>query len=185
MEPVRLRLGSGRRRWSDPFGFSWPLVVSLRRPRLRGLDFLGFPWILSSESRLFNGLRGLKRGQVYRVLFPGVSSAGTGACGRGHAEAQACSWGKLNLVSDFRQWFVVRAVSFRPPSIQNRLAPGGPGRGGPPSRGASARKHAFSEAKDRCSGPVLGRAPASLLLAFVPECDVDHSGRCGMALTEH
>ena len=23
-----------------------------------GLDFLGFPWILSSESRLFNGLRG-------------------------------------------------------------------------------------------------------------------------------
>ena len=31
----------------------------------------------------------------------------------------------------------------------------------------------------RCSG-----GPASLLLAFVPECDVDHSGRCGMALTD-
>jgi hypothetical protein len=30
-----------------------------------------------------------------------LRGAGTGACGRGHAEGQDCSWGKLNLVSDF------------------------------------------------------------------------------------
>jgi hypothetical protein len=43
----------------DPFGFSWLVAVLLRAFRFCGLDFLGFPWILSSESRLFNGLRGL------------------------------------------------------------------------------------------------------------------------------
>jgi hypothetical protein len=33
-------------------------------------------------------------------------------------------------------------------------------------------------------GPVLGRGPCgSLPLAYVPKCDVDHSGRCGMALS--
>jgi hypothetical protein len=40
------------------FGFSWSVVVSPRKSPRRGLDFLGFPWILSSESILFNGLRG-------------------------------------------------------------------------------------------------------------------------------
>jgi hypothetical protein len=34
------------------------------------LDFLGFPWILSSETRLINGLRGLKREQIFLALFP-------------------------------------------------------------------------------------------------------------------
>jgi hypothetical protein len=32
------------------------------------LDFLGFPWILSSESRLINGLRGMKREQFLSAL---------------------------------------------------------------------------------------------------------------------
>src|ERR1700729_2312666 len=32
------------------------------------LDFLGFPWILSSESSLFNGLRGIFAGEI--VLAP-------------------------------------------------------------------------------------------------------------------
>jgi hypothetical protein len=67
------------------------------------LDSLGFPWILSSESRLFNGLRGLKRGKVYGALFPWRLSATTGAFGRGNEEAQDYSWGKLNFVSDFLQ----------------------------------------------------------------------------------
>jgi hypothetical protein len=38
-------------------------------PRLWALDFLGFPWILSSESRLFNGLRSLKRGNFFLAAF--------------------------------------------------------------------------------------------------------------------
>jgi hypothetical protein len=73
---------------------------------------VGFPWILSSESRLFNGLRSLKRGIFFSALFRGVTSAGKGARGRGHAEAQDCSWRKLNSVSDFLQEIVVRAVPF-------------------------------------------------------------------------
>jgi hypothetical protein len=32
------------------------------------LDFLGFPWILSSESRLINGLRGIFRGRFFLSL---------------------------------------------------------------------------------------------------------------------
>jgi hypothetical protein len=31
------------------------------------LDFLGFAWILSSESRLFNGLRGINAGKVFEA----------------------------------------------------------------------------------------------------------------------
>ena len=38
---------------------SWPF--GRENPRLWGLEKLGFPWILSSESRLFNGLRGILR----------------------------------------------------------------------------------------------------------------------------
>jgi hypothetical protein len=36
-----------------------------------------------------------------------------------HAEAQDCSWAKLNLISDFLQGIVVRAVPFRPPQSKN------------------------------------------------------------------
>jgi hypothetical protein len=54
----------------DPFGFSWPLAVSLRKPPFIGLDCLGFPWILSCESILFNRLRGLKRGNFFLSPFP-------------------------------------------------------------------------------------------------------------------
>jgi hypothetical protein len=46
------------------------VAVSLRRPRSDVFDFLGFPWILSSESSLFNGLRGLKRGNFFLSPFP-------------------------------------------------------------------------------------------------------------------
>jgi hypothetical protein len=33
------------------------------------LFFLGFPWILSSESKLINGLRGINRGGNFRGVF--------------------------------------------------------------------------------------------------------------------
>jgi hypothetical protein len=64
------------------------------------LDSLGFPWILSSESRLFNGLRGLKL-----VFFScGLSVAHIpGTAGDGGAEEQDYSWGELNLISVFLQ----------------------------------------------------------------------------------
>src|SRR6476660_272747 len=86
---------------------------------------LGFPWNLSSESRLINGLLGINRAKV----FLGASSlamkgAGTGARGRGHAEAQNRSWGKLSLVSDFPQQTIVRAFCLSAASIQKQRAPG-------------------------------------------------------------
>jgi hypothetical protein len=36
-----------------------PSLFRLENLRFRGLDFLGFPWILSSEARLINGLHGI------------------------------------------------------------------------------------------------------------------------------
>jgi hypothetical protein len=51
----------------DPFGFPWPLAVSLRRSLLMSV---AFPWISSSESRLFNGLRGIKRGNFLLAASP-------------------------------------------------------------------------------------------------------------------
>jgi hypothetical protein len=38
-------------------------------PLLWALDFLGIPWILSSESSLFNGLRGI----FAEIFFPALS----------------------------------------------------------------------------------------------------------------
>jgi hypothetical protein len=39
------------------------------------LDFLGFPWILSSESILINGLRGISRQENVSRLSPRLSGA--------------------------------------------------------------------------------------------------------------
>jgi hypothetical protein len=60
----------------DPFGFSWPLAVSLRKPPLMTV---GFPWILSSGSRLFNGLRSLRRRKFFLPLFPSRSKRRDGS----------------------------------------------------------------------------------------------------------
>src|SRR6202050_1423257 len=110
MESVWLLLESGP---VNPFGFSWPRPF--RRKDLDSwlLDFLGFPWILSSESRLINGLPGTKRAKGFLGASSVARGAGRRARGRGHAEAQNCSWGTLNLVSDFLQESVVRAVGSR------------------------------------------------------------------------
>jgi hypothetical protein len=62
-----MRVGSG----AGPitrFGLSWPVAVSLRKPPLLGLEKLGFPWILSSESSLINGLRGNFAEIIFVVL---------------------------------------------------------------------------------------------------------------------
>jgi hypothetical protein len=67
------------------------------------LEKLGFPWILSSESRLINGLRGFFAVGIFASLSVALRGAGMGARGRGDAEAQDCSWDKLNLFYDFLQ----------------------------------------------------------------------------------
>jgi hypothetical protein len=49
------------------FGFSWVVAVSLRKPPIMGV---GFPWILSSELRLFNALRGKTREKLFSPALP-------------------------------------------------------------------------------------------------------------------
>jgi hypothetical protein len=73
----------------DRFGFSWTVTVLPRTARKQGLDFLGFPWILSSESRRFNGLRGIFGGRKFLAPFCRWGrGAGTGA---GVPTMQKCS----------------------------------------------------------------------------------------------
>jgi hypothetical protein len=99
-------LGSG-----GPFGISWTVAVSLGKPRLKGLFFLGFPWILSPESRLINGLHGINRVRVFHAVFAlGRSRRRNGRRRRGDAEAQKCSSSELSPCSDFLQSIVVQAA---------------------------------------------------------------------------
>jgi hypothetical protein len=42
------------------------------------LDYLGFPWILSSESRLFNGLHDIFAGEIFPALLSVDESSRTG-----------------------------------------------------------------------------------------------------------
>jgi hypothetical protein len=73
---VWLLLGSRPRyRPVGPFGFSWRVAVWPQESRFGALDFLGFPWILSSESRLFNGLRGIFAGGNFTRPFAAAAEA--------------------------------------------------------------------------------------------------------------
>jgi hypothetical protein len=74
------RLGGGPEGLSDSgLGFLGGWLSCRESSRLCLLDSLGFPWILSSESRLFNGLDGIQRGKFFRV-----PSAALRAPGREH-----------------------------------------------------------------------------------------------------
>jgi hypothetical protein len=86
------------------FGFSWTRPVSGQNPDLRLLDFFGFPWILSSESRLINGLCGIKRAKIFLRRSSAASSARTGAHGRGRAEGQNWSSTTLARLPVFSKW---------------------------------------------------------------------------------
>jgi hypothetical protein len=91
-----------RGRLLDRFGFSWTIAVLPRTARKQGLDFLGFPWILSFESRLFNGLRRICGGRKFLALFcRWGGGAGTGSRYSYDAETQSGSSSKPNPVSLF------------------------------------------------------------------------------------
>jgi hypothetical protein len=68
---------SFRQKINRPFGFSWTGRLHPRKPQLQLLDSLGFPWILSSESRLINGLRGISR-EIFFAALLSRRAAGTG-----------------------------------------------------------------------------------------------------------
>jgi hypothetical protein len=63
----RRRFVSGR---SIHFGFSWHWSFRHENPQTRLLDLLGFPWILSSESRLISGLQWIFARVFSSRLFP-------------------------------------------------------------------------------------------------------------------
>jgi hypothetical protein len=75
---------------------------------------VGFPWIsLDFLVRIvtYQWVTRLLAGRIFLASFSG-EDAPEGSLW--HAEAQECSWGELNFVSDFLQEIVVRAVPFRP-----------------------------------------------------------------------
>jgi hypothetical protein len=94
--------------WPGRFGFSWFRPFRCEKPRFRLLDFLGIPWILSSEMRLINGLRGIFSGKFFASPHP-RGSAGPGD--RDHSEGRDRSWSKLSRISDNRQSFVALPLS--------------------------------------------------------------------------
>jgi hypothetical protein len=87
------------------------------------LDFLGFPWILSSESRLFNGLRGTNRERFFIAVLPRRQQRWEGILQSRGAGAQNCSWRKLSLISDYLQEiagsYSVRCWSLADPSFRS------------------------------------------------------------------
>jgi hypothetical protein len=70
----------------------------------------GFPWILSSESRLINGLHGENRRNFFRSPFSLESPRRRGRLQFQQGQRQDHSLGKLKLFSDFLQLIVIRAV---------------------------------------------------------------------------
>jgi hypothetical protein len=54
------------------------------------------------RNEVFQRLRWIFAENFFSALFP-VENPGMGVGGQGHAEAQDCSWGELNLISDFLQ----------------------------------------------------------------------------------
>jgi hypothetical protein len=77
-------------------------------PRFWGLEKLGFPWILSSESSVFNGLRGIFAEEISRALLPKRRRQNGVHGGPGHADAKTYSPGKPSAISVFRQSIVAR-----------------------------------------------------------------------------
>jgi hypothetical protein len=108
---------SARRRSSTVFGFSWSNTVSLQNPPMM---WVGFPWILSSESSLINGLLEIFVGKFFVALLPRNSHR----AGVNHrfckAKVQGCSWDKLSLISDFLQAIAARALPFGPPPFKRK-----------------------------------------------------------------
>ena len=101
--------------WRLPrFGFSWLAAVSLRSPRREVLDSLGFPWILSSESRLFNGLRGLFAGGLFRAPgSPRCQPRHDGGPRSRHVERRGCSWAEtLPIFLIFCKYLLSRHCRF-------------------------------------------------------------------------
>jgi hypothetical protein len=84
------------------------VIVSLRKPPLKGV---GFPWILSSETRLFNGLYGFSSKEFSHRFISGVGRARSAGVAFGKRKSGAVHGRRLPFISDFLQSIVFdRAV---------------------------------------------------------------------------
>ena len=86
LEPVQLLrppAAAGR----PDLGFLDPALFRSGTRRIRGFEKLGFPWILSSEMSLFNGLRGIFRKKNSRAPVPRRAAAERGSGAPERAEA--------------------------------------------------------------------------------------------------
>jgi hypothetical protein len=99
---------------------AWPFGCENARQGM--LDFLGFPWILSSESRFFNGLRGQKRRKFFLALFRGLSRAREAPTVSGTRKRRIAHTGKLNFISIFLQGIVAPRRSLSAAASQNQFA---------------------------------------------------------------
>jgi hypothetical protein len=96
----------------DPFGFSWPLAVSLRKPPLMAV---GFSWISLDSLVRIETFQWVTRLEVRQTL-----SDRPGRCGRARKASEAShklrgtivSCGHGILTSDLQQGIVARALPF-------------------------------------------------------------------------
>src|SRR5215475_770346 len=89
--------------WPVSFGISWNRPVDRGTQGFSLLDSLGFPWILSSESIFFNGLRGALRKNFFEGDPPWRRRRRSADARSWHAEGPDCSCGEFSSVSDFVQ----------------------------------------------------------------------------------
>ena len=132
---VRGRLGPGARverprcvEKRARFGFSWAAAISRRKPPFRGLEKLGFPWILSCEMSLFNGLRRFSLKRISRGLWPRCAPPGADQLepfGRLRKGA-IVHRGSLTVFSDFQQQIVAssRRARWRSFALDGTVTPG-------------------------------------------------------------
>jgi hypothetical protein len=84
----------------DHFGFPWQVCLSLPK---HPLTTVGFPWNLSSELSLFNGLQGKIPENFFLTLFPQDFPQIALTSRAQAAEGQNYPSGKLRTISDFMQ----------------------------------------------------------------------------------
>jgi hypothetical protein len=89
------------------------------------LDFLGFPWILSSESRLFNGLPGIFADRNFLRPFAIGGSAGEAATVSGMRKRRIAHTASLTLFLFFCKILSPQGRSLSATSIQKQPAPAG------------------------------------------------------------
>jgi hypothetical protein len=89
---------------STSLGFLGPDLLGRENPRFWRLEKLGFPWILSSESSVFNELQGIFTRKNFALPFtPWGGCAPRAAAFLGFEKHRIGHRNQLTLVSDFLQ----------------------------------------------------------------------------------